>query len=176
MDKIQFENTLFKIDTWVILKLPKNVSAKLPSRGQAMVKATLNGCNFKTALEPDGRGSHWFKVDNTLLKETGVKVGDTVSLTIEPIKDWPEPEVPNDIKEALVNDAQSYNLWKDITPMARWDWIRWIRATKNNDTRIRRIQVALSKLKKGERRPCCFNRVVCTEPSVSHNGVLLEAN
>jgi len=51
--------------------------------------------------------------------------------------------------------------------------MRWIRATKNDDTRKRRIEVALSKLTAGMRRPCCFNRNLCTEPSVSHNGVLL---
>ena len=42
-----------------------------------------------------------------------------------------------------------------------------IRATHNPETRSRRIEVALSKIKAGERRPCCFNRNQCTEPEVS---------
>ena len=58
--------------------------------------------------------------------------------------------------------------------MARWDWIRWINATAQQETRKRRIEVAFSKLKSGMRRPCCFNRGMCTEPYVSKNGVLLE--
>lgn len=65
------------------------------------------------------------------------------------------------------------NLWKTITPMARWDWIRWIGATKNSATRSHRIDVALSKLQAGDRRPCCFNRSACTIPDVSHNGILI---
>jgi hypothetical protein len=82
--------------------------------------------------------------------------------------------VPADLNEALAFDPQANALWVKITPMARWDWLRWIRATNNQETRNRRIEVALSKLNAGERRPCCFNRNSCTEPEVSKNGVLIE--
>lgn len=34
--------------------------------------------------------------------------------------------------------------------------------------------VELNKLNKGMRRPCCFNRNLCSEPYVAHNWVLLE--
>jgi hypothetical protein len=51
--------------------------------------------------------------------------------------------------------------------MARWGWLRWIRATNNRETLGRRIEVALSKLRGGDRSPCCFNRNLCTEPEVS---------
>ena len=72
MSTIHFEATLFTINSWTILRLPENASAKLPSRGMTMVSGTIN------------------------------------------------------------------------------------------------------KLNKGMRRPCCFNRNLCSEPYVSHNWVLLE--
>jgi uncharacterized protein YdeI (YjbR/CyaY-like superfamily) len=109
-----------------------------------------------------------------LREAAGINADDTVTMTFEPSKDWPEPDLPADLKKALASDLQAKALWEQITPMARWDWLRWIRATHNRETRSRRIQVALSKLKAGERRPCCFNRNQCTEPEVSKNGVLLE--
>jgi hypothetical protein len=174
MPVIHFEAKLFKIGSWTILKLPIDASKKLPSRGQTMVKGTINGYTFQTALEPDGRGSHWVELDNTLLKNAHIDAGDTVKLAIEPSKEWPEPQVPQDLKTALMGNPEVQALWKDITPMARWDWIRWIRATMNQDTRKRRIETAFSKLKSGERRPCCFNRTVCTVSEVSKNGMLLE--
>ena len=171
MSTIRFEAKLFKIGSWTILRLPKDASAKLPSRGMAMVKGTINGFHFQAALEPDGKGSHWFRIDKTMHKVVGA---DTVMLEIEPVKEWPEPEVPADLKKALTSSPQVHTLWNNITPMARWDWIRWIRSTKQPETRRKRIEVACSKLKKGEKRPCCFNRSMCTEPSVSNNGVLIE--
>jgi len=174
MSTIRFEAKLFKIGSWTLLRLPKSASAKLPSRGMTMVAGTINDFRFQTALEPDGKGSHWFKLDKTMRKTVGADVGDTVMLAIEPVKEWPEPNVPADLKKALAVVPQAHTLWMEITPMARWDWIRWIGSTKQPETRKRRIETALSKLQDGDRRPCCFNRTVCTEPYVSNNGVLLE--
>jgi hypothetical protein len=139
-----------------------------------MVEGTFNSRAFQAPLEPDGIGSHWFRVSNTMLRASGAQVGDSVSVEVEPMALWPEPKMPADLAEAFASDPEARRLWMDITPLARWDWIRWIGSTKQPETRKRRIETALSKLKAGDRRPCCFNRTVCTEPYVSNNGVLLE--
>src|SRR3984957_13356018 len=179
MAAIHFKTKLFKIHLWTILKLPEEASAKLPSRGMIMVSGTLNGIPFKTLLEPDGsygqgkKPSHWFRPDQKLLDEASIKAGDTVEVSLEPTKEWIEPELPEDWQKALFADPKAHKLWKDITPMARWDWIRWIRAVKTPETRQKHIEVALDKLNKGMRRPCCFNRNLCSEPHVSHNWTLL---
>ena len=174
MPTITFQTNLSTINSWLILKLPKSASIQLPSRGMVFVKGTMNAVPFEAVLDPDGKGSHWFRVDNTLLTATQVKDSNIVTLTIEPSTDWPEPIVPNDLKNALAACPLATDLWTTITPMARWDWIRWIGSTKNAVTRSRRIQVTCDKLKSGERRPCCFNRNLCTDPTVSQNGILLE--
>lgn len=180
MSEIKFQAKLFQLNSWTILKLPEDASSKLPSRGMIMVKGTLNGIPFKTLLEPDGRygkgikPSHWFRPDKKLLEEAKAKDGDTVQVSLEPTKEWIEPVVPDDLKKALSSSPKAKALWEDITPMARWDWIRWVRAVKTAETREKHIRVALDKLNKGMRRPCCFNRNLCSEPLVSHNWVLLD--
>lgn len=177
---VQFKTTLFKIHTWTILKLPEDASAKLSSRGMMMVSGTINNVPFKALLEPDGRygpgkkPSHWFRPDEKLLEDASAKAGDTVEVVLQQTKEWIEPEVPDDLKKALSASPKAHALWIDITPMARWDWVRWIRAVKTPETRQKHIEVALSKLNKGMRRPCCFNRNLCSEPLVSHNWVLLD--
>ncbi|HEV7454501.1 MAG TPA: YdeI/OmpD-associated family protein [Candidatus Saccharimonadales bacterium] len=174
MSAIHFEAKLFKIGSWTILKLSQSASAKLPSRGQVMVKGTINGFRFQTALEPDGNGSHWLKVGKSMQKSAKAGAGDTVALAIEPTKQWPEPAIPADLQAALDDHPRIQTLWMDITPMARWEWIRWIGSTSKPETRQRRIEVAGSKLRAGTRRSCCFNRNMCCVPEVSKNGVLLE--
>lgn len=177
---ITFETKLFKIHDWTILKLPEESSAELPSRGMTMVAGTLNGISFKTLLEPDGKygpglkPSHWFRPDEKLLKDAGVTAGDTVHVSLAPTKEWIEPEVPKDVKKALSSSPKAEELWNDITPMARWDWIRWVRAVKTAETRQKHLDVMLDKLNRGMRRPCCFNRNLCSEPYVSKNWALLE--
>jgi len=174
MSAIHFEAKLFNIGSWTVLLLPESASAKLPARAMTMVAGTINGIPFQKALEPDGRGSHWFRVDKNLLEAASAAAGDTVKLEIEPTKEWIEPEVPADLQKALVSSPKAQALWMDITPGARWDWIRWVRAVRTPETRQKHIEVALSKLNKGMRRPCCFNRNLCSEPYVSHNWQLLE--
>ena len=155
--------------------MPKTASAKLPSRGQVMVKGTINDIAFQDALEPDGKGSHWLKIDTTMQKSAGAKPGTDAALVIESTKEWPEPKIPADLRAALDTNPQTAAVWEAVTPMARWEWIRWINSTKVPETRKRRIETTCSKLMSGLRRPCCFNRSVCCVADVSKNGVLLDA-
>lgn len=181
MPTIHFEAKLFQIGSWTLLRLPEDVSAQLPSRGMTMVVGTINGAPFKAVLEPDGRyahgqkPSHWFKPDEQLLDDASANTGDTVQVSLEPTNAWIEPEVPEDVKQALATSPKAAAVWQEITPLARWDWIRWIRAVKTPETRQKHIEVALDKLTKGMRRPCCFNRNLCSEPYVSHNWVLRDS-
>ena len=174
MRKIRFQAKVTAIGSQTILRLSKAASSKLPSRGMSMAEGTLNGCAFQAPLEPDGQGSHWFRITRAMLKAARAEVGESVSVAMEPMGLWPEPKVPADLAEALASDTQARRLWMGITPVARWDWIRWIGSTRNPDTRTIRIEKTLSKLKSGKRAACCFNRSECTDPSMSRNGVLLD--
>ncbi len=53
-----------------------------------MVEGTINGFHFQTPLEPDGKLSHWFRVDKAMREAAGVDAGDTVTLEIEPTKEF----------------------------------------------------------------------------------------
>jgi hypothetical protein len=171
---IRFDATLEAIDKSTVLRLPAKASRKLRSRGQVAVQGTINGREFQTVLEPDGDFGHWMRVDGRLQKTAALKAGDTASLEIASLKDWPEPSVPQDLEAALAAAPQKIqDLWKGITPMARWEWVRWVNATHNPETRKRRVEVSISKMQSGKRRPCCFNLAACTDPNLSKNGRLI---
>ena len=171
---LRFAATLQTIDRWTICRLPEKASGKLPSRGQVAVQGTINRHRFQTVLEPDGSSGHWMRIDGKLQRAAGLRAGDTATLEIESRKDWPEPSLPPDLDKALAAAPQKIqDLWKEITPMARWEWVRWINATPNPDTRRRRVEVSISKMKNGKRRPCCFNLAACTDPDLSKSGRLI---
>ncbi len=170
---IRFEATLCTIDDSTVLRLPGDASEKLPSRGQVAVQGTINGGEFETVVEPGGSGGHWMKLENELQRTAGSRAGDIVRLEIEPTKTWPEPILPHDLEAALAKAPRKIqDMWKDITPMARWEWVRWVNATNNPDTRKRRVEVSISKMNSGKRRPCCFNLSACTDPHLARNGRL----
>lgn len=175
MPAIRFKTAPSKIEESIILRLPAEASVRLPSRGQVPVRGAINGHQFQTVLEPDGRSGHWMRVDEELQSAARISPGEATTLEIEPTKDWPEPTLPEDLKAALATAPQKIqDLWQEITPMARWEWVRWVKATKSADTRKRRVEVTISKMKSGKRRPCCFDLSSCTDPNLSKNGRLLE--
>ena len=162
---IRFKAKLFrpaeseKAGSWSFLILPKNASAKLPSRGMTAIEGTINGFPFQATLEPDGQKSHWLKVDRKLSKSADTEAGDIVTLEITPAGKDTEPEVPTDLRKALAAaDPKARALWSDITPNARRDWIHWIISAKQPETRARRIKNTCSMLTAGKRRVCCFDR------------------
>ena len=173
MTTIRFDATPETIDKTTVLRLPKKASVKLPSRSQVAVEGTINGHRFKTVLEPDGNFGHWMRLERKLRESARLRAGESTTLEIEAVKDWPEPSVPQDLKTALTAAPQKIrDVWKEITPMARWEWVRWVDATQNPETRKRRVEVSISKMKSGKRRPCCFNLASCTDPNLSKNGRL----
>lgn len=65
-------------------------------------------------------------------------------------------KVPDDFRKALLSEKKVHDLWEDITPLARNEWICWIISPKKPETREKRIKVGLDKMRKGMRRPCCW--------------------
>src|SRR5881394_1961142 len=150
--KIRFRAKLFrpaataKVGSWTFLTLPKDASAKLPSRGMTTVEGTINGFPFRATLEPDGQRSHWLRVNRKLRGAAGAAAGDLVTLEIAPSGEDLETRVPADLRKALAAVPKALALWSDITPNARRDWIHWIATAKRADTRARRIKNACAML------------------------------
>lgn len=65
-------------------------------------------------------------------------------------------EMPSDLGAALASDAQVLCAWESLTPLARNEWICWVTSVKKDETRKEHVIQAMSKLKKGKRRPCCW--------------------
>src|SRR3989442_2033301 len=143
--KIRFRANLFrpaataKVGSWTFLTLPKDTSAKLPSRGMTTVEGTINGFPFRATLEPDGQKSHWLRVNRKLREAAGADAGGLVTLEIAPSAEELEPRVPADLRKALAAAPKARALWSDITLIARRDWIHWIGSAKQPETRSRPV-------------------------------------
>jgi uncharacterized protein YdeI (YjbR/CyaY-like superfamily) len=68
-------------------------------------------------------------------------------------------KVPTDLHKALGAAPKAKAQWRDLTPIARRDFISWIDSAKQPETRRRRIEKACSMLAAGKRRPCCYSIV-----------------
>ncbi len=70
-----------------------------------------------------------------------------------------EARVPTDLRQALATAPVAEAQWRDLTPIARRDFISWLDSAKQPETRRRRIEKACSMLAAGKRRPCCYSIV-----------------
>ena len=142
---------------WGFVLLPKTASAKLPRRGRTTIIGSVNGQPFQVTLEPDGRKSHWLRIDPALQEAAGLRFGETARYRIAAVKQEPEPELPADLQSALDAAPEALAVWRDTTTIARVDWIHWIVTAKQASTRAKRIRDACEMLASGKPRVCCFD-------------------
>ncbi len=64
--------------------------------------------------------------------------------------------LPRDLRAALIANSAALGAWKDITPLARNEFICWVEDAKQEMTRDRRIRRTQEELEEGQRRPCCW--------------------
>ncbi len=65
-------------------------------------------------------------------------------------------ELPEDLRQSLIVHGKALAAWKDITPLARNEFICWVEDAKQEATRQRRIRRTQEELEAGQRRPCCW--------------------
>lgn len=64
--------------------------------------------------------------------------------------------LPADLRSALLGNDTALAAWRDITPLARNEFICWVEDAKQEKTRERRIRRTQEELEEGMRRPCCW--------------------
>ncbi len=65
-------------------------------------------------------------------------------------------QLPKDLRQVLLASSVALQAWKDITPLARNEFICWVEDAKQQKTRERRIRRTREELEEGQRRPCCW--------------------
>src|SRR3989344_4134932 len=64
--------------------------------------------------------------------------------------------IPSDLQKTLNSDPKAQSAWNSLTPLARNEWICWITSFKKPETRKNHLERAITELKAGKRRPCCW--------------------
>ena len=65
-------------------------------------------------------------------------------------------EAADDLRSAIEGDPALFDLWRNLTPLGRNEFICWVEDAKQAKTRERRIQRMGEELLEGKKRPCCW--------------------
>lgn len=98
------------------------------------------------------------KLETDLATQCGLVAGQVAELELSPMTKEPEPEVPDDLRQALAAHPGAMAVWQSTTALARRDWIFWMSSGKKAETRGIRLQKMMDMLSTGKKRICCFDR------------------
>lgn len=85
-------------------------------------------------------------------------------------------DMPSDFNAALTAAPAAREAWRDITPLARNEWICWVTSPKKPETREKRIHWGVESLGEGKRRPCCWPGCPHREKGVVGSGAKAAAS
>jgi Bacteriocin-protection, YdeI or OmpD-Associated len=64
-------------------------------------------------------------------------------------------QVSPDLAKTLT-ESNAIDLWEQLTPIGRNEFICWIEDAKQEKTRIKRMLRLVDELREGMKRPCCW--------------------
>lgn len=122
------------------VRLPANAVELFGTKARFPAKARFNGIPYAGSTMPMGDGTSCIGILKSIREQAGVEVGDTVHVVVERDMSARVVEVPAELRRhAATFKKLSYTQQKEIA--------RSIEGAKKPETRRRRIEQAIAKLK-----------------------------
>jgi hypothetical protein len=132
-------------NAWCFVPVPFDVAKVWGTRGRVAVKGTINGFPFRTNIQPmDGR--HLLTFNKQLQAGAKAKAGDMVAVVMERDTEEHIVEPPAELTKAFRKNKEAKALWDKLAYTHRKEFAQWIRGGKQEETRIRRAEKAVSML------------------------------
>lgn len=129
--------------------IPAEVVEKIGHGKRPPVRVTINGHTYRSSVASMG-GKYMVGVNAEHRMSAGVAAGDEVDVDIELDTEPREVTVPPDFAKALDHDAEAKRSFDKMSYSHKLQHVLAIRQAKSADTRQRRIDKAVSMLKKGK--------------------------
>jgi Domain of unknown function (DUF1905)/Bacteriocin-protection, YdeI or OmpD-Associated len=130
---------------------PYDTGKKFGTKGNVPVKATFNGVPYTGSLIKCGNPLHMLGMLKAIREQTGKRLGDTIEVVVWKDEAARTVEVPVQF-EKLMKKEGVLSVFKELSYTSRKEYCRWITDAKKKETRLKRLEKAIEKLKK-ERTP-----------------------
>jgi hypothetical protein len=153
-DAVDFDGALWRPDARgaaTFITLPFDVKA-LFGRARCPVRVTINDHTWRTTTQVYGDDYH-IVVNADARSAASVDAGDSVRVQVKKDDTVRTTEVPPELAVRLRTDAEAKDAFEALAPSHRREYARWVAEAKLPQTRVRRADIALERLKTGVRRP-----------------------
>jgi hypothetical protein len=132
--------------TGILFTVPFNVQDVFGTKAQVKVTGTLDGVPYRSSIAPYG-GVHYMGINKKLLKDVGKGQGDTVHVVMQIDTEERTVTPPEDLAQALETDEQAKAQFDKLSYSHRKEYVDWIEEAKKPETRARRIEQTLERLR-----------------------------
>jgi hypothetical protein len=148
---VTFDTTVVASGNNSGIVVPEDVIERLGAGKRPAVVVSVNGYKYRNTVGVMG-GKHMISISAAVRKETGLKGGDPIHVTLA-VADTPrEIELPEDFAAALSAKPKTRPFFDELSNSLQRYHIDNVNGAKSAETRQRRIEKTISLFREGKRR------------------------
>ena len=128
------------------VEVPAKVVEGLGSTKRPLVKVTINGYTYRSAIAPMG-GTFMLGISDEVRKAAHVAAGDTVDVDVALDTEKRDVDVPPELAKALAADPKIKKYFESLSYSGKFRLTAPIANGKTADTRARNLDKAMRELK-----------------------------
>jgi hypothetical protein len=129
------------------IQVPQEIIEKLGAGKRPLVRVTVNEYTYRSAVAVmDSKYMISFNAEHR--KASGVEGGDEADVTLELDLELRSVEIPQDLKDALI-EANAFSAFEKSAPSMQKEYVRQVEGAKAQETRQRRITKIVENLSAG---------------------------
>jgi hypothetical protein len=133
------------------IEVPDEVIERLGAGKRPAVVVNINGYEYRNTVGVMG-GLYMISISAAIRKETGLKGGDAVHVTLCVAEQPREVKIPADLESALSKEPDLSQFFAKLSNSVQRYHVDNINAAKSVDTRQRRIEKAIALFREGRQR------------------------
>jgi len=131
------------------VEVPAQVVDALGSTKRPLVRVTINGYTYRSAIAPMG-GVFMLGISEEVRGKAGVAGGDTIDVDVELDTQPRDVEVPPELAKALAKDAKAKKYFESLSYSGKIRLVAPIANGKTAETRERNLDKAMVALRAGK--------------------------
>ncbi len=132
----------------VAIVVPQRIGDRLALvKNRRVVRTINNNVTFQCALMQRGDGSYFININKEIRNKTGLELGDSLLVKLEPDQSEYGLPLPDELKSAWELDQEAYDVFHALTKGKQRSLIHVVYKPKSLEIRIKKALVMLEYLK-----------------------------
>jgi len=143
---MKYKTTIVQTGNNTGIHVPDNILERLNGGKRPLVKVTLNGYTYRSAVGKMG-DKFMISLSSENRKNANVKGGDTLEVTVALDTEPRIVEVPTELQTALNKNKTAKEAFENLAPSKKKAFVLSVTDAKTEETKIRRIEKIIDTLK-----------------------------